>query len=119
MTKQELQARVNELELTLNSLELNAKTVKEDLYIASLKLESVNRPKITKEIVELIREGIETVLHRFEWDEPKSYEYEFEIGYDNQLSLGSINFENQDQLAEALSDEIENIFNIIEDEDEK
>ena len=118
MTKQELQAKVNELELTLNSLELNAKTVKDDLHIANLKLENVNKPKITKEIVELIREGIETVLHRFEWDEPGSYEYEFEINYDNQLSLSSIHFENQDQLAEALSDQIEDIFNIIEDENE-
>ena len=31
MTKAELQDKVNELELTLNSLELNAKTVKDDL----------------------------------------------------------------------------------------
>ena len=31
MTKAELQDKVDELELTLNSLELNAKTVKDDL----------------------------------------------------------------------------------------
>ena len=48
MTKDQLQARVNELELTLNSLEVNAKTVKDDLMETSKQLEDISKPVITK-----------------------------------------------------------------------
>ena len=64
MTKAELQDKVDELELTLNSLELNAKTVKDDLRIVTTQLEAVNKVKITKDIVNDIRDVIEESIRR-------------------------------------------------------
>ena len=118
MTKDELQAKVNELELTLNSLELNAKTVKDDLKSANRRLEDISKPTITREIVNDIREAIEQVLNKADFSEPDSYEVEFEIDYNNSLCLGNIEYNNVDQLAEEISDSIEYLFNITDDEDE-
>ena len=118
MTKDELENRVNELELTLNSLELNAKVVKDDLISANRKLEDVSKPTITKETVNEIREAIEEVLNKADFSEPDSYEVEFEIDYNNSLCLGNIEYNNVDQLSEEISDSIEYLFNIIEDENE-
>ena len=118
MTKDELQAKVNELELTLNSLELNAKNTKDDLVAANRKLEDVSKPTITKETVNEIREAIEEVLNKADFSEPDSYEVEFEIDYNNSLCLGNIEYNNVDQLSEEISDSIEYLFNIIEDENE-
>ena len=118
MTKDELQAKVNELELTLNSLELNAKNTKDDLIAANRKLEDVSKPTITKEIVNDIREAIEQVLNNTDFSQPDSYDVEFEIDYNNSLCLGNIEYNNVDQLAEEISDSIEYLFNIIDDEDE-
>ena len=119
MTKQELQAKVTELELTLNSLELNAKTVKDDLKIVNNQLADVNKVKITNDTVNDIRQAIEDVFGNSSFDEVDSYDVDFEIDYDNRLALSNIEFNDVDNVAEQISDAIEDLFNVIEDEDEK
>jgi hypothetical protein len=118
MTKTELQDKQAELELTLNSLELNSKTVKDDLKIVEKQLEAVNKVKITRDIVNDIRNVIEQSIRRSSLNSVDSYEVDFEIDYNNSLALGSIEFNDADQLSEEISDGIENLFNIISDEDE-
>jgi transcriptional regulator NrdR family protein len=118
MTKAELQDKVNELELTLNSLELNAKVVKDDLKIVESQLEAVNKPIITKDTVNDIRNAIEEVFRQSSFNDVNSYDVGFEIDYNNSLALESIEFNDADNVEEALSDAIEYLFNIIDDEDE-
>ena len=118
MTKAELQDKVDELELTLNSLELNAKVVKDDLRIVNTELEAVNKPKITKDTVNDIRNAIEEVFRRSSFNDVDNYDVDFEIDYNNSLTLGSIEFNDADNVAEALSDAVEYLFNITDDEDE-
>ena len=118
MNKQELKDKVNELELTLNSLELNAKTVKDDLKDVESKLADVNKVKITKDTVNDIRQAIEDVFGNSSFDEIDSYDVDFEIDYDNRLALSNIEFNDLDNVAEQISDAIEDLFNVIEDEDE-
>ena len=115
MDKQLLQAKVDELELTLNSLELNAKTVKDDLREATKKLDDVSKPIITKQVVEQIRGAIEQAINQISFDSVDSYDVEFEIDYNNSLALGSIEFNGVDDLNETVCDYVEDLFNIIED----
>jgi hypothetical protein len=114
MNKQALKAKVDELELTLNSLELNAKTVKDDLIEANKKLEDVSKPTITKEIVEQIREAVHQAIQRISFNSVESYDVDFEIDYNNSLALGSIEFNGIDDLNETVCDHVEDLFNIIE-----
>ena len=118
MNKQELEDKVNELELTLNSLELNAKTVKDDLKIVNNQLADVNKVKITRDTVNDIRQAIEDVFSNSSFNDVESYEVDFEIDYNNSLALGSIEFNDADNIAEEISDAIESLFNVISDEDE-
>jgi hypothetical protein len=115
MDKQALQAKVNELELTLNSLELNAKTTKDDLKEATKKLEDVSKPIITKEVVEQIREAVHQAIKQIHFNSVESYEVDFEIDYNNSLALGSIEFNEVDEIEETVCDYVEDLFNIIED----
>jgi hypothetical protein len=117
MTKVELEAKVNELELTLNSLELNAKTVKDDLVEANNKLESINKPEISAYNVDQIRETVDAIMRQYNFDDTDNYEYEFEIDYDGRLNLSNIDLENKDELAEAICDGIEDLFNVVVIED--
>ena len=118
MTKAELQAKVTELELTLNSLELNSKNLKDDLRETNKQLANVSKIKITKDTVNDIRNAIEEVFRQSSFNDVDSYDVDFEIDYNNSLALGSIEFNDADNLAEALSDAVEYLFNIIDDEDE-
>lgn len=115
MDKQLLQAKVDELELTLNSLELNAKTVKDDLREATKKLDDVSKPIITKQVVEQIRGAIEQAINQISFDSVDSYDVDFEIDYNNSLALGSIEFNGVDDLNETVCDYVEDLFNVIED----
>ena len=116
--KEQLQTKVNELELTLNSLELNSKNLKDDLKETNKQLADISKIKITKNTVNDIRNEIEAVLRNASFNDVSSYEVDFEIDYNNSLVLGNIEYNDQDQLAEVLSDAIENLFNIISNEDE-
>ena len=115
MTNQELEARVQDLELTLNAVELNAKNLKDDLAIAQRSLANANKPVITKETVEEIRESIQHVLDNYDFNNGSDYDYDFEIGYNNQIELSNIEFQNVDEIAEQLSYEVESLFNIEDD----
>ena len=115
MDKQALQAKVNELELTLNSLELNAKTTKDDLIEANKKLEDISKPIITKEIVEQIREAVHQAINKIDFGNGAMYEYDFNIGYDNRIELERIEYNDTDGIEEAVCDYVEDLFNIIED----
>ena len=117
MTKVELQNKVNELELTLNSLELNSKNLKDDLKETNKQLADVSKIKITKNTVNDIRNAIEDVFRQSSFNDVDSYDVDFEIDY-NKIYLGSIEFNDADNVAEALSDAIEDLFNIISDENE-
>ena len=112
--KEQLQTKVNELELTLNSLELNAKVVRDDLKEANKKLENASKPIITKDILEQIQYVIDESIRNSSLSSVDSYDVDFEIDYNNSLALGSIEFNDADQLSEERADGIENIFNIIE-----
>tara|TARA_R110000851_G_scaffold24802_2_gene71771 strand:+ start:696 stop:1040 length:345 start_codon:yes stop_codon:yes gene_type:complete len=112
--KQELQVKVNEQELTLTTLELNVKVVKAKLFQLQAQLQNASKPIITEDIVNQIRDVIEESMRNSSLTDPGSYEADFEIDYNNSIVLGGINFNDQDQLSESISDGIENIFNIIE-----
>ena len=115
MTKDELQVKVSELELTLNSLELNSKSVKDDLKEANQKLEAINKPVISRNIFEQIEYVIDQSIRASSLSSVDSYDVDFEIDYNNSLALGSIEFNDADQLSEEIADGVKNIFNIIEE----
>ena len=115
MDKQALQNKVNELKLTLGSLELNAKATQEDLMEATKKLGDVSKPIITKEVVEQIREAVHQAIKQIHFNSVESYEVDFEIDYNNSLALGSIEFNEVDEIEETVCDYVEDLFNIIED----
>ena len=113
MNKEQLEDKVNELELTLNSLELNAKVVKVDLKKVETQLKNVNKPRLYPSQLDDIRNAIEEVFNQSSFNDVESYDVDFEIDYNNSLALGSIEFNDADNVAEAISDAIEDLFNVI------
>jgi|TARA_B110000240_G_scaffold70078_1_gene79716 hypothetical protein len=113
MNKEQLEDKVNELELTLNSLELNAKVVKDDLKKVETQLKNVNKPRLYPSQLDDIRNAIEEVFNQSSFNDVESYDVDFEIDYNNSLALGSIEFNDADNVAEAISDAIEDLFNVI------
>jgi len=116
MTKQELETKINDLELTLNAVELNAKCLKDDLIEANAKLANINKPKVSEHTMDQIYLAIEDAIDNFEFDNPDSYETDFTIDYDNRIALESIRFEDVSGIAECVNREVEKLFNVIPSE---
>ena len=118
MTKIELQEKVDKLETTLNSVELNAKVLKDDLTEAKKKLADVSKVKLYPSQIDEIREAVHQAVQQISFDNIDSYSYDFEIDYDNQLRLSNIEFDGESDLEETICDYVEDCFNVIPAEDE-
>lgn len=113
MTKQELETKVQELEETLNFLELSAKTAKDDLAETTTKLANVNKPVIDKLMVDKI---YEVISRSFEDFDPNDYapDYEFELDYDGRINVSSMELNGLDDFADQIHDRILQEFNVID-----
>lgn len=112
MTKVELETKANELELTLNSLELNAKVTKDDLAEANSKLANFNKPVIDDLIADKIYEVISRFFQDFDANDCDP-EYEFEIDYDGRINVSSLELQGLALEMDQLHDRILQEFNIV------
>ena len=117
MEAQSLENRIETLETMLAQAKQDASQMTKELSLAKIALEKINLPKITKETVDEIREAITQTISNYDFDRSDSYSYELEIDYDNRIQLSNIEFDAADDLAESISDSVEYLFNIIDDEE--
>ena len=115
MTKNELELKVIELQSSITKAEIDRAGLAGELDKAKADLQSIDKPKLYPSQIDEIREAVHQALRQISFDEVSSYEYEFEINYDNQLSLSSIEFNEVDEINESVCDYIEDLFNVTED----
>ena len=115
MTKAELQVKISELEATLKTNESAQIKLTSDLLKTQRQLENINKPKITQETVDSMYESIEDTIENFDFDNIDLYEVDFNIDYDNKLTLENIRFDNVSELANAVHDHVLKFFNVIEE----
>ena len=117
MTKSELQVKISELEASLKVSELSQNDLINKLVDAQKELENINKPVITKQTLNQMQELVQTTLDNYDFNRVEEYEYDFSINYDNRLELDHIEFNNVDEIADQISTELEELFNIKEDND--
>lgn len=117
MEAQALENRIITLETMLAEAKQDSAQMSKELSLAKIALQKINLPKITKETVDEIREAITQTISNYDFDRSDSYSYEFEFDYDNRIQLSNIEFDAADDLAESISDSVEYLFNIIDDEE--
>ena len=70
---------------------------------------------MTRAIRNIIREAVNSAVCGYDFNDPTDFSYDFEIDYDNRLSLSCLEFDNRDNLEESICEYIEENFKIIED----
>ena len=118
MTKEELQSKVTELTQSLDSFNKNTEMLKQDLAEAKRKLSVVNRPKVTKKFLDELSEAVEEAIGNTDFSDCNAYDYEFNLDYDNRISLENIEFNHAHDIGDEIYSRLEDLFNIIEDENE-
>ena len=107
--KELLEATVKGLQDKIGALNLELKQKQQDL-------EDVNKPELTAIQLDTINDAIDTALGDFNFD-CGMFDYEFEIDYDNKVTLSNLTFTDTYDIVEAVIRNIEKQFKIVQDEE--
>jgi len=109
-TKQELEQSIVMLEDALQSSKTHVSTYQEDLDVAKKQLANVNKPVLTGLQLDNINEAIESTIGNFDFDDSENYNKEFELDYDGRVQLSTLEFENAQELIEAVVEAVHKLF---------
>jgi chromosome condensin MukBEF ATPase and DNA-binding subunit MukB len=118
MTKEQLELKVKELTAALAQFQTDQQELTKQLNQAKEDLEDVNKPVITKEIRDEMRTQVYEAISNFSFDNVDSYEYDFEINYNNQIELSNLQFNYTDDLEESVCDYVESVFKVEGDDED-
>ena len=110
------------LEATVKGLQEKIQSLQTDLNVKTKELNDVNKPKLNQSTMDIIYDCVTEGIEEFDFSDTENYDFEPELDYDRRVSIGSIDFNSADYIAEPIIKSIENKFNIIndtEDEDNK
>jgi len=114
-TKEQLEQEINELNGLLTQSIATKENISTQISAAQQELVEVNMPTMTRAIRNIIREAVNSAVCGYDFNDPTDFSYDFEIDYDNRLSLSCLEFDNRDNLEESICEYIEENFKIIED----
>jgi len=118
MTKEQLELKVKELTAALTQFETDQTALAKQLKEAKVQLADVNKPVISVEIRDQIREAVSEGIQGFRFDEADNYDIDFELNYDNRVEVSNIEFNYTDDLEENICSEIEDLFRIDGDDED-
>ena len=112
MTKEQLELKVKELTAALTQFETDQTALAKQLQEAKVQLADVNKPVISVEIRDQIREAVCEGIRGYQFDNADNYDIDFELNYDNRVEVSNIDFNYTDDLEENICSEIEDLFKI-------
>jgi len=107
--KELLEATVKGLQDKIGALNLELKHKQQEL-------EDVNKPVISSEVMDYINDAVTDTLSNYDLD-CGMFDYEFEMDYDNRITLSNLTFTDTYDVEEAIIRNITKQFKIIKDEE--
>ena len=118
-TKEELEQAIVMHEEALESSRHSVIVDTQDLELAKKDLASFNKPELTGEQLDSINEAVEEAVGNFDFDDAENYNTEFELDYDAKVTISSFEFQNAQELIEAVVEKVHKLFVVVdEDQDE-
>ena len=103
------------LEATCKGLEDKIGQLNMDLKAKQQELEDANKPVISSTTMDIINDTVNKVLEDYNFD-CGMFDYEFELDYDNKITLSNLSFTDNYDIVEAIVLSIEKQFKIKDDE---
>jgi hypothetical protein len=93
------------------------KDLKNRLFEANNSLKVLKRPSITVEVANAIHRIVCDTMKNYDFEDERNYEFDFEIDYDNRLTLSNLSFDGIDNITDEITDTILSLFNITDIKD--
>jgi len=107
-TKEMLEATCKGLEDKIGQLNMDLKAKQQELI-------DVNKPELTALQMDTINDAVDAAIGNYDFD-CGMFDYEFDIDYDNKITLSNLSFTDAYELVEAIIKNVEQQFKIIKDE---
>ena len=109
-TKNELEQAIVMHEEALESSRHTVIVDTQDLELAKKELASFNKPELTGSQLDDINEAVEKAVGNFDFDDADNYALEFGIDYNSKVVAESFEFQNAQELIEAVVEAVHKLF---------
>lgn len=113
MNKVEIEAKIAALELEVNGASEKVNNIKNRMIEQQELLESMDKPKITREQLEELSSLIDNEINDFDFDMYGEFSYDLEIDYNNVVKATNIEFDNVDRITELVVSILDSYFAVI------
>jgi len=117
MNKEELEGKKSSLQLLLSENNDRDIDYKAQIAVIDQKLSDLGKPEVTSEFLDKINETITEAVEGIELD--GGVTCEFEIDYDNRVSMSNVCFEDTHEVADKIYCAVEKLFAEISTEEIK
>ena len=118
MTKENLTQEITKLKDALEQHQEQVKDLENDLNKANIKLEDLDKPKLTSEQFEDLHCAIEQGIDEFDFDNSDNYEVELSL-YDNTIEIENLNFNERSELTDMVISRVESLFGVADESDDE
>ena len=117
MTVTELQAKIEALQAAFETKVQEQNAYRSQIDTLKKQLEDLNKPKLTSEQFDKLRDAIETGVGQFDFDDQDNYSIDFGINYDNRICCESFSFDNAYDLGQEIYNAVEELFAELPEDD--
>ena len=103
------------LEATVKGLQEKIVSLQHDLREKEKDLEDINKPEISAEQMDIINDAVNSALEDYHFD-CGMFDYEFELDYDNRITLSNLTFTDSYDISEAIIMNITKQFKLPKDD---
>ena len=110
MSKIDLQTKIEGLKKAIAEHKDFAGTYESNLAKAEQDLKDIDKPELTASQLDDIHEAVETGVGEFDFSDTDNFDTEFELDYDNKVTLSNLDLSNSQDLVEAIVEELTKLF---------
>ena len=108
MSKEILEGKKSALQLLLSENDDKATDYKAQISVIEQELEDLGKPEVASEFLDKINETIVEAVENIELDDGVSCD--FELDYDNRVTISDIRFDNTQEVADKIYHAVEKLF---------
>ena len=116
MNAKDLELKIAGLENVIQEKNADASRYQDELKETQQKLKDYNKPELTPLMMDEISDAIDKAIREFDFTDSDNYDVDYEIDYDNKISISSIELNTSDELQQEITDNILELFKQTEDE---
>ena len=118
MSKIDLETKIEGLKKAIAEHKDFTGTYESQLKTAEQDLKDIDKPELTSSQMDDIYEAVETGVGEFDFNDQDNFDTEFELDYDNKVTLSNLELCNHTDLVEMIVEKVSKLFvETIDDEE--